>query len=503
MAATPAWRHATRIGAAGLVILGLGVAMLGFAARASRLHPSAFAFLSNDPRPSITAHNSPAVAADPRRPLHVAMADKIDTPAVNCTVSVSTDGGNDWSPADPSPPDPATHCYWPDVAYDPAGDLLVLYTAMGQDFNDSRGVFLQRTSGGRPGGAPVAVAGPGAFHARLAVDGDRVLVAWVQITGATPFQAGSGAASRLLFAASADGGRTFAAPVGVGPPGRLLLQPTVVVGQDGQVVVGALDLGADLMDYESQHLGRAGPPYAGHWQVVTFRSTDGGATFGGRTAVGDIMPARRIYPDMSSPAPGFAVDASSGRIYATWDSGRGNARDVYLAWSDDAGRTWGRATQFPRPSSQTLPTVGVAPDGRVDLLFYDAGDDPADVLTEPELASSWDGGRTFTSQPVTGRPFDSRIGFGSSQGLGSLGQQLGVVSGRDRILAFWSDTRKGTIDDNDQELAVEVVDVRKGSGRNVALVVAGALLALAGAAVAVRGGRQARSGGSPARPNNR
>ncbi len=499
MARKPTSRDAILPGAAALVALGLGLAGLGLATKPPSLDPSAFAFLSTDPRPSITAHNSPAVAVHQSDPDVVAVADKIDTPLTNCTVSMSTNGGDNWTPSDPVPPDPATRCYWPDVAFNAGGDLLVLYTAMLENFNGSVGVFLQRYSGGRPAGAPVAVTGPKAFHARLAVDARRVLVTWVQVDADVPFQAGSAATSKLVLAASDDGGATFAPPVTVSKPGQLLLQPTVLVAKGGEVVVGALDLGADLLDYESQHQGQNGAPYDGRWQVVTYTSADGGVTFGDRTAVSDVVPPKRIYPDVSAPAPGFAVDPGSGRIFATWDSGRGNGRDVYLSWSDDAGRTWERPTQFARASSQTLPTVGVSTDGRVDLFFYDRSKDPTDVMTEPVLASSFDGGVTFADRSVSGRTFDSRIGFGSAQGLASLGQQLGLVSQPGRALTFWSDTRKGTADDNNQELALAIVDVKDGRGRRIPLVLLGVLLIAAGAGLALTKGRQPSS----ARPNNR
>lgn len=499
MAKPAPWRDAIRLGAAALVAFGLGLAGFGLATKPPSLDPSSFAFLSTDPRPSITAHNSPAVAVDPSNPDVMAVADKIDSPLINCTVSVSDDGGNSWSPSDPVPPDPDTRCYWPDVAFDAEGDLLVLYTAMLDNFNGSVGVFLQRYSGGRPAGAPVNVTGPKAFHARLAVDARRVLVTWVQVDADVPFQAGSAAASKLVVATSDDGGATFAPPVTVSDPGQLLLQPTVLVGKGGEIVVGALDLGTDLLDYESQHEGQNGEPYDGKWQVVTYTSGDGGATFGERTAVSDVVPPTRIYPDVSAPTPGFAVHPASGRIFATWDSGVGTARDVYLSWSDDAGRTWERPTQFSRRSSQTLPTVGVSSDGRVDLFFYDRSKDPTDVMTEPVLASSFDSGVTFSDRSASGRTFDSRIGFGSSQGLPSLGQQLGLISQPGRALTFWSDTRKGTADDNNQELALAIVDVKDGRGRRIPLVLLGVLLMAAGAGLALTKGRQPSS----ARPNNR
>ncbi|MGH9178469.1 MAG: hypothetical protein ACRD0N_07940 [Acidimicrobiales bacterium] len=479
-------RTPLRLLAASLVLIGLALALLGFPARGARVEESAFAFLSTD-RPGITAHNSPAVAADPSRPQSMAMADKIDTPNIDCTVSTSSNGGSTWTEVDLPLPDPATQCFWPDVAFDDGGDLLVLYTDLRERFNQSKGVWLQRFSGGSPAGEPTKVAGDHSFHARLAVDANRVFVAWVQAGSDTPFQPLGIApgASPLMLAASADGGRTFAAPVTVSAPGQLVLQPTVLVTND-DVVVGALDLGDDLLDYESRHEGQAGEPYEGAWHVVAWTSSDRGRTFDRAATVADVEPPQRIYVDITAPTPGFGLDRASGRIYATWDSGIGDARDVYLSHSDDGGRTWAAASRLPRESSQTLPTVAVAPGGRVDLLFYDRSRDPTDVMTVPMMASSWDRGRSFTARAISDRPFDSRIGFGSLQGLPSLGQQLGLISEADRALAFWSDTRKGSVDTNAQELALALVDVEEGKGRRWPLVALAVVLVVAGVAVAVR-----------------
>lgn len=489
MAAPRSSPSAARLGAASLVALGLAVVVIGLATGGPRLRTTAFAFLSTDPRPSITAHNSPAAARRPGDPSTMVVADKLDSPDIGCTVTLSTNGGTDWDAADLVAP-AGSACFWPDPAFAGDGTLLVLYTAMGDNFNDSNGVFLQRYAEGRPSGAPTRVAGPRSFHARLATAGDTVLATWLSVPDAVPFQAGSAATSKVVLAVSTDGGRSFGDPVTVSRPGELLVQPTVVVGTGGEVVVGALDLGADVLDFESRHEGQAGAPYDGRWHVVTYTSSDGGATFGPGAVVADVVPPQRIYPDVGSPAPGFAVDPRRGRMYATWDSGRGDGRDVFLARSEDAGRSWDRPTQFVRESSQTLPAVAVAPGGRVDLLFYDRSRDPTDVQTEPVLASSWDGGRTFTSRSVSNRTFDSRIGFGSLQGLASLGQQLAVLSEDGRAVAFWSDTRKGTIDDNNQELAVALVDVDRRGSRRWPLVVGGALVVAAGAVVAAWGGRQ-------------
>jgi hypothetical protein len=150
---------------------------------------------------------------------------------------------------------------------------------------------------------------------------------------------------------------------------------------------------------------------------------------------------------------------------------------VFLARSGDGGATWSApAAVAPGPRGQFLPAVGVAPTGRVDVLFYDRRDDPEDHRAHVTLASSFDGGRTFRTATVSDAPFDTRIGFGSLQGIPVLGSQVAVLSETDRVLALWSDTGRGTIDDSVQDLAVVSVDVEEAGRRTPALMALGLLL---------------------------
>ena len=460
--------------AAGVALIGLGAILLGAQPGPESLHPGVPGLVNTD-RPGINAHNSPAVAANGNV---IAVADRIDTPRFSCSVSVSTTAGATWEPLSlPHPPD-APDCHQPDVAVDGDGHLLVLYTATGGQFNQPVGVWLQRYDGQTASGPAVRVAPAEAVHARLAVAGTRVWVTWVQADGAAAKPLGFAPGPNfVMLDRSDDGGRTFASPVKVSEPDRRAVQPTpVVVGTT--LVVGALDLGDDVLDYEARHGGQGGPPADGHWQVVAWTSTDGGATFGPAVIVAsNLVIPQRIIVNLA-PAPSFAVDPHHpGRLYASWDAGLGDGRDVFLARSDDAGATWAPAvTVLARPRGQFLPAVAVAPDGRVDVLFYDRSADPADVLTQVTMASSTDAGKTFRAVTVSDKAFDSRIGFGSSQGIPLLGSQLALLSQDGRALAFWSDTSRGTLDTNVQDLAMASVSVQTSGTRRRVLLLTGALL---------------------------
>jgi hypothetical protein len=456
-------------------LAGLALVVVGVRPGPARLSPGPVGYVNAD-RPGIDAHNSPAVAVHPTNPTTIVVADRIDTPRFSCSLSLSTNGGETWKQlALPLPPE-APNCHQPDVAYDADGRLFVLYTATAGRFNQPVGAWLQPFDGEAAIGPPIRVAPAEAFHARLAVAGTQVWVTWVQAAGAADRPLGfAPGPNPVMVARSSDGGATFTTAA-VGDAGRRMAQPTPVVAGD-RLVVGALDLGSDALDYEAQHGGQGGPPDPGPWSVLAWTSTDGGATFGpAATVAAGLVPPARIIVNLA-PAPSFTYDADRHRLFAVWDAGVGDARDVFLARSDDGGTTWAPPVDVaPRPRGQFLPAVGVAADGRVDVVFYDRSRDPADVRAEVTLASSSDGGRTFRTATVSDAPFDSRIGFGGLQGIPVLGSQLAVLSQPDRALAFWSDTGRGTADTGVQDLAVASVDEKAGGGRRPVLVVAGLLL---------------------------
>ncbi|MGH9154771.1 MAG: sialidase family protein [Acidimicrobiales bacterium] len=489
-----------RVMGGGLLLVGLLTAWAGLRATPAEVSPQSFAFLNFD-RPGINAHNSPAVATDPARPEVAAMADRIDTPQFSCSVALSDNAGDNWRPLAVPLPAEAPNCYWPDVAYDDRGRLLVLYTSTGGRFNLPVGVWLQPFSGRAPDGPAVRVASTEAFHARLAVRGSAVVVAYVQ-AGPAVVDQGVGfppGPNPIMVRRSDDGGATFAAPVAVSEPGRRVALPSVVLGSDEELVVGALDLADDVDDYEGRHGGQGGEPVEGPWRVVSYRSTDGGASFAPASMVADdLVIPQRIIVNLG-PRPSFAWDLARNRLYAAWDAGRGDGRDVFVARSDDGGANWSPpGAVVERAGTQQLPTLGVAPDGRLDVVFYDRSDDPFDHLTEVAMSSSWNGGRTFTTSTISRVAFDSRIGFGSSQGIPILGSQLATIARPGGATAFWSDTRRATVDNNAQELGLAQVTVAERGDRRWPVAGVGAALAVAGAVVAV-----GRRGGKPVTRSDR
>ncbi|MDQ4070789.1 MAG: glycoside hydrolase [Actinomycetota bacterium] len=482
-------------------VAGVLAVVLGVQGRVTSLRAGPPQPVSEDPQLAINVNTTPVVAADPRRPEVLVAAGRVDAPRLACKVAVSTTGGEAWRPLDLPLPPGADNCFWPAVAFDGDGHLLVLFTPTGGPFNLPTGLWLQRfTPDFTADGSPLPVGGPLAFQPRLAAEGRRVLVAWIQARDerATKFLGFPPPPNPIVLARSEDGGRTFAPPVTVSEPSRLAVQPTLLAAPAGRVMVGALDLGDDRVTYESSHEGQPGPPPAERWRVVMWVSSDGGASFGPATTVADdVVPVQRVLIDLA-PAPAFALDTARSRIYAAWESGH----DVLLSWSGDGGGTWSPPRGVgPETGGQFLPGLGVAPDGRLDVAFYDRSRDPEDVLAEVVMASSPDGGRSFDSGTVSDRPFDSIVGSFTGENV-MLGSHLAVVSRPAEAIVVWADTARGNRVNNIVDLVSAKVEIREGRAARVPLVVAGLVLAALGALATALSwpGRGAGRGRRRARP---
>lgn len=473
--------------------LGLGLGALGTATTDVTRQVAGVTEFVNPPSGSV-AHNSPTVVRHPTERATLVMANRIDAPAFGCALSVSVNGGATWRPVELSPDLAAVDCFWPRPAYGGDGRLLVLYTPLGGPNLLPVGLWLQHYGDDlRPAGPPVRVAGDLAFHARLATDGGTVWVSWVQAGPATAdnqlgFSPGD---NHVVVARSDDGGRTFAPPVRVSTDLRVI-QPTLLAWDRDHLFVGALDLADDVANYQATHDGQTPPDPSLRWRIVGWVSGDGGRTFGPPVVVARDLPVPQLLIADLGPTPGFARDPGSGRLYAAWDAGRGDGRDVHLASSADGGRAWSAPVRLgPGPGSQHLPAVGVAPDGRVDVVFYDRSADPDDVAAHVVLASSWDHGATHRLTTVSDAPVDTRVGLGMQQGVPVLGDHLAVASLESTAVVFWADTARGSpLVDNVQDLAVATVTVEQGSARRVWALVGGAVLVAAAAALAVAARRR-------------
>ena len=516
VAADRVLRRATTIAGVGLLVLAVGLAVLASTLAAGEVEAAAAPVPVNPgAREGLDAraHNSPSVARNPTDPANIVVANRVDTPQYSCALHVSLDGGAAWSETPipfPAGEELPERCFAPDPTFGADGTLYLAFVTLKGAGNSPNAVWVAAsTDGGRTVGAPVRALGPLAFQVRLVADAERAGIlnlSWLQ-ADSVALVSFPNPANPINLMRSTDGGRTWSPPVRVsGESRQRVVAPVPAAGREGELYVLYLELGDDRLDYHGAHGWRGGDPYQGTWSLVLARSTDGGGTWAESVVDDAVVPTQRVMIFLP-PAPSLAVDAERGTVHVAFHDGRRGDADVLLWTSRDRGRSFGaprRIDDAPGTSGTTqyLPRVAVAPDGRVDVAYYDRRRDALDVMNEVSFQSSFDGGRTFTARrTLSDRAFDSRVGFGGSRGMPDLGSRLGLLAGAERSLAFWTDTRRGTPRVVRQDVAYAAVEISSpSSARGTLRVAAGGAGVLGLVLVAfafLRGGRRARMTDEP------
>ncbi|HET9051478.1 MAG TPA: sialidase family protein [Candidatus Dormibacteraeota bacterium] len=493
-------RRVLALASALLAVAAITIAALGLRGGHDLVPGPNVAITGADPSAIIDANNSPTVAINPVDTRNLVVVDRLDRPGFSAALRWSRDAGASWTQTALPLPAGRDRPYAPDIAFDPAGILYVLYVNLEGSGNDPQTVWLSRSNdGGRTLQAPVSVTGRLSFQARLAVDGrGHVYVTWLHATEVGNLSI-VGPAPVVLCATSSDGGATFAAPVQVSdPPRQDIGAPVPIVDADGNVDVLYEDFNGDVRDFQSLD----GPPWQKPFSLVVSRSTTQGKTFAPGVVVDDGLVASDRFlvylPRFNSIAA--APDHS---LYVAWADARKGSDAVFLRRSTDGGQTWGAAVTVPSGAtgagvSAWLPKVTVAPNGRVDVVFLAGQRGTGNGLVDAYLASSDDSGSSFSTARLSTASFNSRIGpeTGPSFLAPDLGSRLGADSTDAATVAVWTDTRQGTTDTGRQDIDAATVDMPStgvSTGRLVLVVVllAGALAAAVPVLLGARAARDA------------
>ncbi|MGI8944728.1 MAG: hypothetical protein ACR2GL_00625 [Thermoleophilaceae bacterium] len=416
----------------------------------------------------LSAQNSPTIARNPVAEDNLVLANRVDAPSYSCSVATSVDGGGSWNQTViPAPSRDAGLCYAPDVSFGADGTLYLAFVTLKGRANAPDAAWLSTsTDGGRTLSRPTRTPlGKLAFQVRVTADTRnprRVYLTWLAASEVGLYKF-SEPGNPIQAIRSENSGRTWTDPVQVNDDARVrALAPAPAVGPEGELYVLYLDLGDDRLDYEGGHRGRGGPPYDGMWQLVLARSTDRGESWTESVVEDEIVPTERFVA-FTPPFPSIAIDGE--RVYAAFQNGALGDADVNL-WSLPPGESSWKGplrvndTRERDGTTQYLPQLAVAPDGRLDVVYLDRRDDNSDVLNEVSLQSSFDDGSSFRDRiELSDQASSSRIGFGSERGLPDLGSRLALVSSDTVAYAVWPDTRAGTRRSGKQDLARGVVGV--------------------------------------------
>jgi hypothetical protein len=266
----------------------------------------------------------------------------------------------------------------------------------------------------------------------------RLYVAWAEFNG--------GGRSPIDLAYSDDDGASWTGPIRVSDAGHQFDQDaTPRVGPDGTVYVSYSN-GPNEKSTKNN-------------AALVAKSTDGGNTWS-RSFVAAPIPS----PAVSLPNAQYrggtdvtsTVDQSTGDVVVVYNDRSSGALNVWATHTTAPGdlATFTPAEQV-EPSGQTqfFPWLQSAPDGRVDLAYYDRSCDPNDVLDCVTLSSSSDSGATWTSQPVTTAGFDGDT-FGACLAFVDppdctnffIGDYIGVASTDTKAQVMWTGNGSHTLD---------------------------------------------------------
>ena len=169
---------------------------------------------------------------------------------------------------------------------------------------------------------------------------------------------------------------------------------------------------------------------------------------------------------MEEPWAGVSPDGQN--LYVVWADGRSKTDlDIFFKRSTDRGASWDKPARVndDQPNnrrSQKWPRMSVAPNGRIDITWYDYRNDPNKVpkddvefflgdLNDVYYSFSDDEGQTFSQNlRVTDVPIDRTIGTYNTQYFVEV--PPGIGSAEDSVFLAWSDTRLGNPDTSAQDI---------------------------------------------------
>jgi len=305
-------------------------------------------------------------------------------------------------------------------------------------------------------------------------------------------------ARQAMVVSSLDGGTTFFDPVdpadsffrepgnlpaGVAPERRQAgqigaLQPNLAVDGRGNVHVVWLEF-------------VVGDPFHSpvRWRrVYVSRSSDQGNTFTEHVLVRTMTTdGVGLIGPVLEWSPRGGPEGSLHLVYESRKEPAQGDRDVQYHRSVDGNRTWSevRVLDDDDPKQlfgQFLPNVSVAPNGRVDVVWWDLRDGAADYANDVYYGYSEDAGATWsTNLRVTDRSIDRKIGIWTNNS--DTRQPPGIGSADELAVVVWDDTRNGDQVTDSQDLRAATVQFEELSAGGSSGILAYALAGLAGAGV--------------------
>jgi len=228
---------------------------------------------------------------------------------------------------------------------------------------------------------------------------------------------------------SVTSGTTWQSPV------QVAMWPTfgtLAVGPDGTLFAAGVD-GTFTQDFDTFVVARStDAKNPGSTPTFTAQAVDlnGSMQLGGGPNPGGLLGQGNVAVDKSNgPTRGYVY------VLASTTSPVGvDPLDVYIARSTDGGTTFGvpvRVNDDGFENWQWLAALSVAPNGRIDVVWYDTRDSGAANISRLYYAYSWDGGMTFSPNVPVSPAFDSTVGWPQQNKMGDYTTLVSDATGAD------------------------------------------------------------------------
>lgn len=511
----------------GLVVVALAAAALVGESRGAAADTTTpnVAVTSNKPY----SYQQPSLAVNPKNPQRMAIAYREGAQRSVCALALSSDGGATWRTQDLIGPQgrlpwDTTNalCYESVAAYGPDGTLYYAVQAAISFRDPFSRVLVTSSPDGVAFSEPVDVdpgtktrnpgdVGGGDWYPRLAVNptSGELFVRWTHY-------ASRNATAASVVASSTDRGLHFSSPVVATPApdssdARSVIDAygtAIAVGADGTVYTSWLDLtkrNAGCSNARPAATSTCALPVP----LEVAASRDGGRSFAppvtvesgvdfgcpGRNVAGTTALAScdNLHFDRGPEAFSLLAGTSPGvAALAWWGGDPENLARISIATTHNSGRTWSPPKQVGTIKNapndeQNRPVLAQAPDGRIDMAYYDTSNGGSQDVY---LMSSNDSGATFSApQLVTTSSSNINVGPVSEDGVHpGFGEWLGLESNNTSAQIAWTDTRRGTVDSAKQDIYFASVQLAAGTptwvpiaaGLGGAIVLAGLVLVALG-----------------------
>jgi hypothetical protein len=267
----------------------------------------------------------------------------------------------------------------------------------------------------------------------------RLFVSWAEFSGS--------GRSPIDIAYSDDDGATWAGPFTVSDKGNQFDQDArPSVGPDGTVYLTWIN-GPNEKSLKNN-------------KVMVDKSTDGGRHWGtDHVVAGVVAPIPgtlpnsdyRVFEDAWS-----TVDQVRGTVQVAYTDRATGSANIYVTHNLVPGdiSSWSEPIAVkPSSNDEFFPWLSAAENGRVDLVYYDRTCDPDNTLVCVTLASTSDGGVTWTNAALTtdgfdGDKFDTCLAFVQPPDCGRhfIGDYIAVASSNTKAQVLYTGNGPAALD---------------------------------------------------------